>query len=155
MGRKRAAEEYNRTAQENGWAPGAHAEEDDRQQTKNELSERLKRTSRRLWISGWYKCSTLKDGLTQGLQLRLPPENANWVDAVLEAFLLQSAYGTTARPLAMSSSKTSSDGIAQSRSGRLDETPNIKSVRNTAKKFFSGFQRVTGTEIGGALRNDI
>jgi hypothetical protein len=42
MGRRRTAEEYNRTAQENGWVlgTGAHEEEDNRQQTKNELSER-------------------------------------------------------------------------------------------------------------------
>lgn len=40
MSRKCTAEEYNRTAQENGWVSGAYAEEDDRLQTKNELSER-------------------------------------------------------------------------------------------------------------------
>jgi hypothetical protein len=34
MGRKCAAEEYNRTAAQNGWVPGAHEEEDGRQQTK-------------------------------------------------------------------------------------------------------------------------
>ena len=43
MGRKRTTEECNRTAQENGWVPGAHEEEDDRQQTKKELSERYKK----------------------------------------------------------------------------------------------------------------
>jgi hypothetical protein len=43
MGRKRTAEEYNRTAQENGWVPGAHEKEGNRQQTKNELSERYKK----------------------------------------------------------------------------------------------------------------
>jgi hypothetical protein len=43
MGRKRTAEEYNRTAQENGWVPGAHEEEYNRQQTKNEFSERCKK----------------------------------------------------------------------------------------------------------------
>jgi hypothetical protein len=41
MSRKRTAEEYNRTVQENGRMPGAHEEEDNRQQTKNELSERI------------------------------------------------------------------------------------------------------------------
>ena len=43
----------------------------------------------------------------------------------------------------------------KSRTGRLDEKPNIKSVRNTAKKFYSGFQRVTGIEISDALRKDV
>ena len=41
MSRKRTAEEYNRTVQENGRMPGGHEEEDNRQQTKNELSERI------------------------------------------------------------------------------------------------------------------
>jgi hypothetical protein len=47
MGRKRTAEEYNRTAQENGWVPGACEEEDNRQQTKNELSERDKKNQQK------------------------------------------------------------------------------------------------------------
>jgi hypothetical protein len=51
-------------------------------------------------------------GLLKGLQLYFPPEDANWVDVVSEAFLLQSTYGRTARPLVISSSKTSSNGIA-------------------------------------------
>ena len=42
----------------------------------------------------------------------------------------------------------------KSRTGRLDKKPNIKSVRNTTKKFYSGFQRVTGTEISEALRKE-
>ena len=42
MGRKRTAEDYHRTAEENGWVPGAHEEEDSVQQTKDEPSERYK-----------------------------------------------------------------------------------------------------------------
>jgi hypothetical protein len=43
MDRRRTAEEYNRTAAQNGWVPGAHEEEDGRQQTKNEPGERYKK----------------------------------------------------------------------------------------------------------------
>ena len=42
VGRKRTAEDYHRTAEENGWVPGAHEEEDSVQQTKDEPSERYK-----------------------------------------------------------------------------------------------------------------
>jgi hypothetical protein len=42
MGRKRTAEDYHRIAEENGWVPGAHEEEDSVQQTKDEPSERYK-----------------------------------------------------------------------------------------------------------------
>ena len=42
MGRKRTAEDYHRTAEENGWVPGAYEEEDSVQQTKDEPSERYK-----------------------------------------------------------------------------------------------------------------
>ena len=42
MGRKRTAEDYHRTAEENGWVPGAHEEEDSVQQTKDEPSNRYK-----------------------------------------------------------------------------------------------------------------
>jgi hypothetical protein len=41
MGRRRAAEDYQRTTAENGWAPGAH-EEDSKQQTKDEPRDRYK-----------------------------------------------------------------------------------------------------------------
>jgi hypothetical protein len=50
MSQKRTAEEYNQTVQENGWVPGAHEEEDNRQQTKNEASERQKEPAGRPWI---------------------------------------------------------------------------------------------------------
>jgi hypothetical protein len=53
MGRKRTAEDYHRTAEENGWIPGAHEEEDSVQQTKDEPSERYKQNqqARRLGIT--------------------------------------------------------------------------------------------------------
>jgi hypothetical protein len=31
MGRRRTAEEYHRTAEDNGWVPGAHKEEDSKE----------------------------------------------------------------------------------------------------------------------------
>jgi len=40
--RKRTAEDYSRTAKENGWIPGAYEEEDRIQQTKDEPSRRYK-----------------------------------------------------------------------------------------------------------------
>ena|SRR2546423_86598 len=43
----------------------------------------------------------------------------------------------------------------KSRRGRLAPMPNIKSVKTTLKRFFAGFQRVTGTEISDELRKDI
>ena len=43
----------------------------------------------------------------------------------------------------------------KSRSGRLAPKPNLKSVKNILKKFFAGFQRITETEIGDVLRNDV
>ena len=42
MGRKRTAEDYYRTAEENGWELGAYEEEDSIQQTKDEPSDRYK-----------------------------------------------------------------------------------------------------------------
>ena len=42
MGRRRTAEDYQPTAEENGWVPGAHEEEDSKQQTKDEPSDRYK-----------------------------------------------------------------------------------------------------------------
>ena len=42
MGRKRTAEDYHRTTEENSWEPGAYEEEDSIQQTKAEPSERYK-----------------------------------------------------------------------------------------------------------------
>jgi hypothetical protein len=42
MGRRRTAEDYQRTAEENGWVAGAHEEEDRKQQTKDEPSDRYK-----------------------------------------------------------------------------------------------------------------
>jgi hypothetical protein len=42
MGRKRTAADYQRTAEENGWVPGAHEEEDSEQQTKYEPGDRYK-----------------------------------------------------------------------------------------------------------------
>jgi hypothetical protein len=46
MGRKRAAEEQSNCPR-NGWVPGAREEEDNRQQTKNELSERDKKNQQK------------------------------------------------------------------------------------------------------------
>ncbi|KAF7511471.1 hypothetical protein GJ744_004660 [Endocarpon pusillum] len=43
----------------------------------------------------------------------------------------------------------------KSRQGQLDELPNNTSVRNTIKKFFGGFLRVTGTKIPDELRLDV
>jgi hypothetical protein len=57
MGRKRTAEDYHRTAEENGWVPGAHEEEDSVQQTKDEPSERYKQNQQEaldqwiMWVS--------------------------------------------------------------------------------------------------------
>jgi hypothetical protein len=42
MGRKRTAEDYNRTAEENGWVPRAYEEEDRIEQTKDEPGETYK-----------------------------------------------------------------------------------------------------------------
>jgi hypothetical protein len=42
MGRRHTAEEYNRTAAENGWVLGAYAEEDSIQLTKDEPSKKYK-----------------------------------------------------------------------------------------------------------------
>jgi len=42
MGRRRTAEDYQRTAEENDWDPEAHEEEDSLQQTKNEPSDMYK-----------------------------------------------------------------------------------------------------------------
>jgi hypothetical protein len=42
MGRRCTAEEYNRTAEENGWVLGAYAEEDSIQLTKDEPAKRYK-----------------------------------------------------------------------------------------------------------------
>ena len=58
MGRKRTAEDYHRTAEENGWVPGAHEEEDSVQQTKDEPSERYKQNQQEalnqwiMWVLG-------------------------------------------------------------------------------------------------------
>ena len=46
MGRKRTAKDYNRTAEESGWDPGAHKEEDSLQQTKDEPSDKYKQNRR-------------------------------------------------------------------------------------------------------------
>jgi hypothetical protein len=58
-------------------------------------------------------------------------------------------------PLAICSLKTSLDGTASPRSGRLASKPNLKSVKSILKKFFAGFQRITETEISDELRNDV
>jgi hypothetical protein len=42
MGRKRTAEEYNQTTEENGWVRGAYEEKDSIQRTKGELTGRYK-----------------------------------------------------------------------------------------------------------------
>jgi hypothetical protein len=41
-----------------------------------------------------------------------------------------------------------------SRSGWLAERPNQNTVMDKLKKLFSGFERVTGTEISEELRKD-
>jgi hypothetical protein len=43
IGRRRTAEEYNRTAEENGWVLWAYAEEDSIQLTKDEPAKRYKK----------------------------------------------------------------------------------------------------------------
>lgn len=43
----------------------------------------------------------------------------------------------------------------KSRHGRLGSVPNDTSVRNTVKKFFSGFERITKTKIPDGLRVDV
>ena len=42
MGRRRTAEDYQRMAAANGWVPGARDEEDSKQQTKDEPSNRYR-----------------------------------------------------------------------------------------------------------------
>jgi hypothetical protein len=42
IGRRRTAEDYHRTTAKNGWAPGAHEEEDGVEQTKDEGGKRYK-----------------------------------------------------------------------------------------------------------------
>lgn len=42
-----------------------------------------------------------------------------------------------------------------SRSGRIDHRPNLTSMKNMLKKFFSGFVRVTETILSDEFRNDI
>ena len=42
MGRKRTAEDYHRTTEENSWVPGGQEEEDSVQQTKDKPSDRYK-----------------------------------------------------------------------------------------------------------------
>jgi hypothetical protein len=67
MGRRRTAEDYQRTAAENGWVPGAHEEEDGKQQTKDEPSHRYKQNQQEAldqWMI-WVPDST--DQLTKGL----------------------------------------------------------------------------------------
>jgi hypothetical protein len=39
--------------------------------------------------------------------------------------------------------------------GRLVLKPNLKPVKNILKKFFAGFQRITGTEISDESRKDV
>jgi hypothetical protein len=46
MGRRRTAEGHQRGAAENGWVPGAHKEEDSKQQTKDEPSDKYKQNRR-------------------------------------------------------------------------------------------------------------
>jgi hypothetical protein len=48
--------------------------------------------------------------------------------------------------------KTSPDGNA---SPVVVPRPNLQSVRNILKKFFAGFERITGMEISDELRTDI
>jgi hypothetical protein len=71
MGRRRTAGDYQRTAEENGWVPGAHEDEDSRLQTKDDPSSRYKQNQQEaldqwiMWVSG-------SDGrLSRGLQLSL------------------------------------------------------------------------------------
>jgi hypothetical protein len=71
-----------------------------------------------------------------------------------DAFLPQSACRRTARSPAMCSSKTSPDGIA-SPVVADSPVPNLITVTDILKKFFSGFERVTGREICEELRKDV
>jgi hypothetical protein len=53
MGRKRTAEDYHQTAEENNWVPRAYEEEDSVQQTKDEPSKRYKQNQQKAldqWI---------------------------------------------------------------------------------------------------------
>ena len=69
MGRKRTAEDYQRTAEENGWVAGAYEEEDSIQQTKDEDSDKYKASQQRA-LNQW-KMWVLDsgNGLTSGLQV--------------------------------------------------------------------------------------
>jgi hypothetical protein len=42
MGRRRTTGDYQRSAEEDGWVPGAHEEEDSIQQTKDEPRDKYK-----------------------------------------------------------------------------------------------------------------
>jgi hypothetical protein len=74
MVRRRTAEDYQRTAEENGWVPRAHKDEDSRLQTKDNPSPRYKQNQQEaldqwiIWVSG-------SDGrLSRGLQLSFFPD---------------------------------------------------------------------------------
>ena len=43
----------------------------------------------------------------------------------------------------------------KSRDGQLEKMPILTAVRDTVKKFLSGFQRVTKTKIPDQLRTDV
>jgi hypothetical protein len=68
MGRKRTAEDYHRTAEENGWVPGAHEEEDSIQQTKDEPSERYKQNQQEALDQWIIWVLTPATGSLRGLQ---------------------------------------------------------------------------------------
>jgi hypothetical protein len=115
MGRKRTAEDYHRTAEENGWVPGAHEQEDNVQQTKDEPSERYKQNQQEAldqWIM-WVL--TPATGSLRGASALFLPRNADQIHEVscqVRAFLPRSACRRTAQSLATCSLKTSLDGTA-------------------------------------------
>ena len=82
MGRRRTPEDYQQIAEENGWVPGAHEEEDSIQQAKGEHSDRYKGARRKPWISGQCVCSTLPTGLLKGSS-PLATQNADRLHVVL------------------------------------------------------------------------
>ena len=70
MGRRRTAEDYQRTAEENGWDLETHEEEGSQQQTKGEPSDRYKQNQQ--------EAPNLQTGLAQRLQASFLPRNVDF-----------------------------------------------------------------------------
>ena len=81
MGQGRTAEDYQRTAEENGWDSEAYEEEDSVQLTKDELSELYKRNQQQAldqWIM-WVPDSA--DRACLRTPVLWPPQDINTINA--------------------------------------------------------------------------